>query len=277
VRVCFRQGATTVGVEVEPEGLVASVRRLFQPLLDDGAPSSQVLGVRALDGDRFLISAAADEEGARQVYETVPELLAALEHAVLVLLLPAHAAEVHLHAAGAVCEAGAIIALGASGAGKSSMALAWSQSGLPLMADDTVILGEEGRVWGIPRLVKVDRGRLEPFGLTLDETVAPDPTHEEAWYDPARGGGWADARGHELLVGARIQYDGGERTRVQRMTEVESLRALLDHVLEGGVGPAQGIDRLIVLARAVPFYDVRFSDVGEAADGLRRLAEGGVA
>ena len=75
------------------------------------------------------------------------------------------AAHAHLHAAGTVVSSRALVALGSSGAGKSSLALAWSLAGYPLLGDDAVLLAADGRVY------LTERVDLTRVGLDMKATV----------------------------------------------------------------------------------------------------------
>lgn len=56
-----------------------------------------------------------------------------------------------LHASAVVAPQGAIAFLGLTGHGKSTLAACLTQQGLPLLADDCLVLQEEdGRLWGFP-------------------------------------------------------------------------------------------------------------------------------
>ena len=73
----------------------------------------------------------------------------------LLLFLLTRSGRTPLHAAGFIVRDLAVLLLGASGAGKSCLALAAARKGLHLLSDDTVYvqLQPELRVWGIPRAI----------------------------------------------------------------------------------------------------------------------------
>lgn len=300
MRVVFGDEGHPVAVEV-PDALGGAVSGLFAPLVLRGWTRDEevALVVRAED-DGFVLegrdgrpaSAAAEgaadgpadvsgdgaadgpSEGAAapERFSTLPDLLGALEFALLLRLLEHHRGETHLHGSGALVPAGAVVALGASGAGKSSLALAWSCAGLGVLGDDLLLVEEDGTVRGFPRLVKVDRSRLAAHDLALEHTVAPDPDHDEAWFDPGTRAGWARGR-YAVALLARVEYDGGATTRIEEFDAVEALRILLDNVQGAGATPEDSLDRLIVMTLGARAVDVRFGDAADAAAALAREAE----
>lgn len=153
------------------------------------------------------------------------DLLPAFEWALTQRLLDRETCCVHLHAAGAVDGQGAVLALGATGAGKSTLALHWSVAGLPVLGDDTVLVDATGRAHPFPRLFKIDPAGAQAAGLALDATPWWTPGGTEAWYDPADRSGWAEAAPVRLVV--VLRYVAGARLRAVPLSRAEGLGALL--------------------------------------------------
>ncbi len=272
LRFGWRDHAVTV--EVEDPALADTVAGLFAPLRLDGdgldaEPSIEVS--RTGRGYRLRDRGSPETGDAGRRFGSIPDVLAGLEHAVVLHLLDGRRGETHLHAAAAVLEGRTVVATGSSGAGKSSLALAWSLAGYPILSDDMVLVDEEGRVSGFPRLVKVDRRQLREHGLSPSETVAPQRSNPEVWWDPSRSGGWVVDRVAPALV-ARVQFRPGAVTRVTPLAEVEALRILLDNVLAGGLQPEESVDRFLEIVRSARLVDVSFGSGREAASTLWKLA-----
>ncbi len=271
-------GRGSVSVAVSDAATAASVAGLFAPLRAEAPAKAErvdhepSLEVERVGGSYRLLERARDGRVRTRTFRRLPSLLAAVEFALVRRLLADRRAETHLHASGTVVDGRALLAVGRSGAGKSSLALAWSRAGHPLLADDVILVDEGGGVRGIPRLVKVPRRALRAHGLAADTTVAPDPRSSELWWDPARGGGWARDRYRPVVV-ARVSFERRGATRVDPLPAAAGLRALLDHVMEAGLKPEESVDRLALIAESTTFVSVRFGCAREAAAALVARAE----
>ena len=208
-------------------------------------------------------------------FDSVSELMADVEFAVVTALLEQHSQYTHLHAAAAWTPSGAVMVTGQAGAGKSSSALAWSISGLPLFGDDVLRVGLDGLVAPFPRLLKVHPDRLAEFGLDTSDTLFWHPEDEEAWFDPNAAGGWMDHECEATLV-AKIEYDGGDDVRIAEVDEAEGLRILLDSVQTAGLTREKSVDGLIELLKGTRVVRVRYGSSREMARLLVEMAtEGG--
>jgi hypothetical protein len=212
-------------------------------------------------------------QGGLSTYSSVPDLLAAVEFAVITDLLAQDDQTTHLHAAGAVTPNGAVLVPGPSGAGKSSMAFAWSLAGYPLLGDDVVRLDEAGLLRSFPRLLKVDPSLVTHHGLLLEDTPAWDPESDEAWFDPAGAGGWASG-GCRVAVIARIQYGVHDGMQVREKESGFGLRVLLDAVQATGLRSERSLDRMIALVEGARVFDVRFGSSDRAAHELAEMVAG---
>lgn len=243
--------------------LVDDVPRLFPTYLRDGDAARRVEVRLARSGAHVLAA------GETCVAEGVPDTLAAVEIAVTRALLEAAPHPVRLHASGAVVRGRAVLALGAAGSGKSSLALAWMLRGRPLLGDDTVLLGEDGRAHPFHRLLKIHQDVAEHAGLRLEETLGWDPDNEEVWVSP-RAEGWARAPVPVGVV-ARVRFLEGAELRVRPLSTSDTLNLLLHSVLAGGAGAATGFDALTAVAARARGVDVVFSDPDGAAHYLESV------
>ncbi len=271
VRFALRRSRVTV-LTPDP-GTADAVASLFRPLVAGaGGGAGAVLEVGRAGASWSLRDIGTGKSFRARRFRGLPSLLAATEFAVLTHLLAGHRHETHLHASGAMVGGRAILALGAPGAGKSSLALAWSRAGHRLLADDIVLVGSDGRVLGVPRLVKVERELLREHGLREADTVAPDPRSNELWWDAHEwGGGWS-RRWSKVALVARVAFEPGARPSVTPLSAAEGLRALLDHVMEAGLEPSDSVGRLATIAESAILVALRFGSAEDAAEVLAELA-----
>ena len=277
IRVAFGPASGPVVVEAETAALADGVRELFRPhLLEATAshlPEDDVhLRVLGDEGCYRLVEFGGEAGGSERTFDTLPDLMSAVEYGILGHMLRAVDGFTHLHAGGVVVGGHAIVAMGESGAGKSSLALAWSRSGLPLLGDDVVLLADDGAIHAFPRLVKVDRERLADHGLELDSTVAPDPDHPEAWVNVEEAGGWWEG-GAPVGILARIRYDAGEQVRISQLDAVTGLRLLIESTLRGGTPPEESMDRYLAAMEGARIVEISFGSAMEAAEALTGLLE----
>ncbi len=210
-----------------------------------------------------------------QRFRTPAELVGALEFGVTHFLLGGHHERTHLHAAGAVVRsptegARAILALGPSGSGKSSLALAWSRRGLPLLGDDVVLLEDGGRLSPFPRPVRVGADRLQEVGAVVAAPALLDADTREARYDPAETAGWAEP-GARAAVVARIEWVEGAGVRVEPLSAAVGLQLLVGSVLDTGASPLASFPRFADLLDGARVVDVHFGSAVAAARTLEEL------
>jgi hypothetical protein len=207
--------------------------------------------------------------------ERFPDLGAALEAVEFLVtsrLLSLLPTVPQLHAAGAVFRDRAVIAVGESGAGKSSIALQWSRAGIPVLGDDVVLLDREDRAVAFPRHFSVARARLEAAGAVPDAALSRGRADDELRYDPASpgGGGWAPPAPVSLI--AVIQRAAGLPLSVESIAPAHALTLLLGALHQTGSPPTDCFPRLAALAERSRAVRVTFDDAGEAARVLASLA-----
>lgn len=210
-----------------------------------------------------------DPEGT-ETCATAETLLPTFEWAVTRLLLARERCCVHVHAAGAVEHGRAVLALGTTGAGKSTLALHWSRSGLPVLGDDTILIDPEGRARAFPRLFKLDPAVADPAGLNLAATPWWTPGSTEAWYDPAAGGGWAEPAPVGLV--AVLRYVPGAPLRVETVSPSPGLAALLASRQMTGRGGAEAFDALRRALDGARVLSVTHGRTAGLAPALREMA-----
>ncbi len=205
LRVRFVFGEAVAEIAVSGPEWARDVARLFPGarILDppDGATGETEVGSTA-DGFYFR------RGGTTTTFDSIPALMAGVEFWVVTELLELDRFCTHLHAAGAWTPGGVVLVTGPAGAGKSSRALAWSVSGLPLFGDDIVRVDSEGLVALFPRLLRVHPDRLSDFQIEPADTPFWHPDDAEAWFEAELAGGWMDRKSRTAIV-AQIEYDGG--------------------------------------------------------------------
>jgi hypothetical protein len=225
---------------------------------------------------RALISIRTDADGGTlrtvdriETFEGT-DLMSAVEWETNLSLLATVAGYAHLHASGVVVDGGGVLAVGPSGSGKSSLAMAWHQAGRCLIGDDAILLGQGGDVRSFARLMKLDWDRARAFGIDVERTLGFDPTDREIWYDPSGGAGWATEVVPVRAV-AWVRWRAGAGLRVRRLEPAEGLNHLLSDLLDTGLEPAGAFPALAILASEAELLHVEFDDAVEAAAVLARV------
>jgi hypothetical protein len=206
----------------------------------------------------------------------LPDLLSHVEDALTDHLMRGLPEFTQLHGAGAVVEGRAVLVVGESGAGKSSLALAWSRMGLPLLGDDVILMDEAGRLHSFPRIMKVFWERLLEHGIDPETTLGYSQDSYELWYDPRTGGGWGPGPALPAVV-ARVRFDAGAG-RVAPGFELEPLptadmvQALLAGAFEPGRPPADSFATLVEALADATCLEVTFGSSVALATHLADLA-----
>lgn len=209
--------------------------------------------------------------GNRRTFRSAADAWDAIEYLVSWHLLRANASVPQVHAAGAVTSRGAVLALGQSGGGKSSIALHWSMNGLRVLGDDVVLL-EGARIAPFKRLFSVSPTRLARYPVTTSPLFDSLSDDEDAWYDPARhgGAGWAEPAPAVRIGVVEFVADLGARIEVEPLGAPALLNHLSASLLPGGAPSTACFDHLVSIARRAEGMILRFGEAGLAADYLAR-------
>lgn len=264
--VAFTLLGRAFGVATPSAAIAREVARVFPAGAGPLAAADEVWAVRQ-ERDAWLV------EPPHLPVERFPSLshaLDAIEFLVASRLLALHAALPQVHASGAVPGTGAVLAIGESGAGKSSIALNWSRAGIAVLGDDAVFLDERARAVAFPRLFSVDRARLAGTGAAPDPSVQWGEPDDEVRYDPTSGGGWAAPAPVGLVAFLRRASTGPART--EPMSKSRALSLLAGALLPTGAGPDRCFDRLVAIAERARTVSLTFADAGEAASALVALS-----
>jgi hypothetical protein len=226
------------------------------------------------EGDLPVIAVAADAGGFSIDAPGMPtafcdsrtDALVVLEHALTNALLDTCRGLAHVHAAGAVIQGKAVVALGGSGAGKSSLALAWTLAGHPSLGDDVVLLDETGGARPFERYFKVAPDVLRLLGVNPEATPFWDPSTQEAWYTPEDGPGWASPSAIGLV--AICSRSSGSPLSILPGSPAEGLNALVHSRMGTGLDAARSFPLLHRVVTDAEVLHVQFESASEAATAI---------
>jgi hypothetical protein len=265
-RLYFSTGGRIVVTETFEPALLEPARRLFPayevPRPGRQRPDQVDVNLRRQSGEYVVASFDSPEVFCK----TSMDAIVAFEFALCRSLAASSADRVHLHASGAVVDGQAILALGKSGAGKSSLAVAMLSRGFPTLGDDTVFLGPTAKVAPFKRLLKVNPVVLRELGIDPTSTVHWDPTWHEAWCEPREGAGWAAEAPVAIIALAR--HDPNLSLRLSPVPAAEALNEVVHSVMVAGMPAGEGFDRLVRLVQGAEVYRLEFQSAIEAAEVL---------
>jgi hypothetical protein len=213
--------------------------------------------------DSWLVT---EPGGERARFSTLIDACAALEFLVTCALLRALPQCVHLHAAGTATDRGAVLALGGSGAGKSSLALHWSMAGRSVFGDDIVLLCEDGVAHPFRRLFDVHGDRLDEYEDAIGPELAALASDDEAWFDPAIRSGWAAPA--PVVRVAVVRFESGASFSMKPMSRPHMLAALSASTMPTGLGASRAFDRLLTICHEAETLEVVFGNSHQAAEVL---------
>lgn len=191
------------------------------------------------------------------------ELVAVCEFALAEALLAVCSHLVHLHAGGAVVDGRAILAVGPSGVGKSSLASAWAGAGYAVLGDDVVLLNGSGYAVPFKRLFTVQMNVLQQAGLEPYEAPFWALESGDALYDPRDGPGWGSKAPVALL--AFPEYRPGSGARLEPVSRATALGLLLGSAMVSGLSRRESFELLCDLAEHAELCRVTFGSATEAA------------
>ena len=189
-----------------------------------------------------------------------------LEHVLTRALLESCGHLSQLHASGMVVDGRAVIALGGSDAGKSSLALAWTLSGYPSLGDDIVLLDGAGTARPFPRHFKLDPEVLRACGLDPEHTPFWNPKTREVWFTPEGISGWAAPAPLGLVALCRRSV--GVQLSISRLSRVEGVNALLHSLLDTGLDARSSFQPIVDALQRAEVIEVRFESSQDAARAI---------
>jgi hypothetical protein len=241
--------------------LYHAVRRFFEAFDDEREDHHVSVSLMPIP-DGYAVT----QPGERTVVcDSTSDAIAAYEFAVTNNLLRG-CDHVQIHSSGSVLNDRAVLALGASGAGKSSLALAWLAAGYPTLGDDVVHLAADGRALPFKRLFKVSPEMLQLVGIDPATTPFWNAECEEAWYDPDDAAGWADTAQVELVALCRRQV--GARLSVRPVDRTAGLNALMHSLMETCRCAENSLDILVEVVKHARVVEVTFESALPAAAAI---------
>lgn len=263
--VAFHLGEGTVGLSTSTPEIADHVRRFLPdyavPL--HAAEPDELFWVNEDDG-KWSVGLA--DSAIVDTFGSLRDTLNGLEQLVVTRLLAATPRTAQLHSAGTVHDDCAVLALGASGAGKTSIALRWSANGLPVLGDDLILLDNEGVASPFKRLFITEEERLSEVGACPEPNLAWLSDAKEAWYDPNAGGGWADAAPVGMI--ALVQYQAGAGLNVKELAKPQALSALLASLFPTGLSSSEFFGCCIDMVQHASTIELTFSESAAAAEFL---------
>lgn len=267
VRLLFEIDGRRLTVELDDPTLAPPLSALFRgyrlpPEAGAGLAPDVTVTVHSMDAG-FTVT---DAGGHARACATFGELLAEVETACTEAFLGLAAPMIPLHASGAAVNGRAVLALGAPGAGKSTLAVSWHRAGFPVLGDDVILLDEDGVVHPFKRLFGIDADMLAALGVDPATTPFWEVGADEAWYDGGIGAGWAAPAPVGTI--AVVRHRAGAGTTLEPLAPLELLNALVHSQLITVAERTRGFDRLARIAASVPAYRMTFESAPDAAATL---------
>ncbi len=266
--VCFRVCEVETQVICDDAVLAGHVRSLFEPYaitVPTRPPNERDLHI-VRDGDGWLLQRAGNPD---ERHASSQELMIVVEYTLAETFLSACGGFAHLHAGGAVRKGRAVLVVGDSGAGKSSLAFSFSVSGLPVLSDDIVLIDDRARATSFRRLFKVVPALLRERGIAPADTPFWEADSDEAWFDPSPVSGWAEAAPVGVLAFVRHQRDAKATLRdVSRFTALERV---MNSVRATGLSRARSFERLCELIKHARCLEMTFGGADEGAACLAAM------
>ena len=261
----FRMNGATVTARFPDAGLAERLGGVYPCVRADTEDGRDPDIVVRRTARGYELSRARVTEACR----SIGELLPVFEWTLTLALLERVSGCVHLHASGVVAHGRALLALGATGGGKSTLAMHWSRRGAAVLGDDTVLLDAGGRAHAFRRLFKLDPGAVTRAGIPLGSTPWWEPGSDEAWYDPEAGGGWADPA--PVAVVALVARAGGASERMAPLARAAGLAALLQSCQSTGRTGAEAMDVVSRVAATARIVTCTYQESDTAAATLLEL------
>lgn len=267
----YRFGEAAIDLYLPEDAPAKLVTRVIPRYLAPDDASGAAGTIMLLRGSEGWSLALPD--GREATFDTLDETLAFLEHGTTLAFLGLDSTFFQLHGAGTVAGGRAVVALGRSGKGKTSMAMHWSaRLGLPTLGDDVVLLDQDGTAHPFRRLFRVPRERaaLHP-GLPEGSELMRRSPGEKVWVDPEWFGGWADPA--PLGVVGWVERRAGAGLAVEELDPAEALALMLGarFTLAGPESPERHsayVDACLEVLERAAALKVTFDDSAEAAEEL---------
>lgn len=183
----------------------------------------------------------------------------------------------HLHAAALTDKSDrAVLLLGESGAGKSTMTAHLAASGLDLLSDEQVVLFTKQGLIGAftrPLLIKSSAVPFLPFLPSAESSSSdPDPSHSRL-LSAKEAGSRHRLTARPALVALLVRDDLAEEVLWEVVSPAEAIEAFCANNLDLARHPLAGMEAFAQVAATVPVIRLYYRDAVDAAPILRELLE----
>lgn len=179
-----------------------------------------------------------------------------------------------LHAGAVARDGGAILLVGASNAGKTTLTTGLVRTGAGYLTDELVTLDDDGLVRPYPKPLAIGEGshRLFPE-LRPAWSGAPETRPQRVWLVPAGDVGAAGASGPATPRAiVLVQHQGADRTELTRIPPAAAATTLLEHVIERGPS-IEVLDWVADLAERAPAYRLLAADLDRSCRLVLEVAD----
>jgi hypothetical protein len=259
----FPGAGHVVTVRIEPAELIPLIDRFYRAYRRDTPSGDVEPGLRVDRADRgYRVRVPSGYWEA----ETVDDAVLYYEYELTRALLADARDYVHLHGAALCNDRRCLWLIGPSGAGKSTLTLGLYARGWRPLADDALLLEPaSGAAAPFERSVRVHESGLEALDLDPSAVPAARQIGPYLWLEPAPQSAAREPRRPDLIA----LLDPGSGDRLQRLAEVEALRALLVARLSDAA--RRDFDCLARLAAQVPVHRLSFPSFKHALERLANL------
>jgi hypothetical protein len=177
-----------------------------------------------------------------------------------------------LHAAGVALEARAVLVAGASGAGKSTIALACVKAGWDFLGDDVVLL-RGGALAQLEIHAFPDEIDLTPETLRMFQGLGPAAPGNQKTHVRPLDVAWLKIAPHAVPAVIVFPERSAGRSRLLPMSADDALVALVPHIVRTDPAVVQRhLDAIATLARSVPAFRLEIADPFDAPRLLAPLS-----
>ena len=178
-----------------------------------------------------------------------------------------------VHAALLQSPGGGLVISGRSGAGKTTLALALQSRGLPLAADDAILLSAENNLLhAVPRCFHLDQQSirlLEADGMMITRFSAGHgfvtPRDLSGSPPPPQKAGFVFF----------LQPERRSAPSLVPMTQAQMATTLLNETARGGAPPLKGVTAIAEMVSSCQCFALHSGPLAETADAVAELVRGG--
>ncbi len=159
--------------------------------------------------------------------------------------------------------------------GKATLSTALVRRGLSYLSNGEVALDVTvGRALPFPKAISLDSAARVLFPeLFPPDTMVGDDASEGQWHiDPAAIAGATLGNGGRVALVISPHYVPGASTRLERVTDVDALRLLLDNTFAFDSLGNRGFNALVTVAQEAAIFRLEYSELEAACEVVLQLA-----